>query len=276
VGPGRPLYLFVYDGAGKCMAQGSTSTFVGTNRLAVRVSNAPEPDLAPLSGDFSVYGGLYRPVHLIVTGGEHFALTDHGSSGVAWLQTSVTDSRAVLDVTAQVGNATHRTTRLALVAKVLDARGQEVAQSRQDLAAAGNATAPYFLRVTVPQPHLWNGRQDPYPYQAVLELLAGETVVDSVAQPLGLRYYSVDPDQGFFLNGRPYPLHGVNKHQDRFNKGWAVSGADLEEDVALITELGAVSSDSEGMADYTITAGDVEVGMLIKHNGKESHFSLRS
>jgi len=36
VGPGRPLYLFVYDGSGKCLAQGSTSTFVGTNRLAVK------------------------------------------------------------------------------------------------------------------------------------------------------------------------------------------------------------------------------------------------
>ena len=44
----------------------------GTNLLAVRVSNAPEPDIAPLSGDFSVYGGLYRPVHLIETGDGKF------------------------------------------------------------------------------------------------------------------------------------------------------------------------------------------------------------
>src|ERR1017187_3237610 len=55
----------------------------GTNLLAVRVSNAAEPDIAPLSGDFPVYGGLYRPVHLIMTGGENFTLTDHGSPGVA-------------------------------------------------------------------------------------------------------------------------------------------------------------------------------------------------
>ena len=61
----------------------------GTNLLAVRVDNTKFPDIAPLSGDFSVYGGLYRPVHLIVTGEENFALTDHGSPGVAWLQTSV-------------------------------------------------------------------------------------------------------------------------------------------------------------------------------------------
>jgi beta-galactosidase len=63
-------------------------------------------------------------------------------------------------------------------------------------------------------------------------------VVDSVEQPLGLRYYSVDPDKGFFLNGQPYHLHGVDRHQDRFNKGWAISEADLDEDISLIKEMG--------------------------------------
>jgi beta-galactosidase len=65
----------------------------GTNLLAVRVDNTKFPDIAPLSGDFSVYGGLYRPVHLIVTGEENFTPTDHASPGVAWLQTSVSKNR---------------------------------------------------------------------------------------------------------------------------------------------------------------------------------------
>ena len=43
----------------------------GTNLLAVRVDNTKSPDIAPLAGDFSVYGGLYRPVHLIVTDEEN-------------------------------------------------------------------------------------------------------------------------------------------------------------------------------------------------------------
>ena len=211
----------------------------GTNLLAVRVSNAPAPDIAPLSGDFSVYGGLYRSVHLIVTGDAHFALTDHGSSGVAWLQTSVTDTQAVLDVTAQVCNNARRTSHLTLVASVLDATGNQVAHVSQDLVAAKSVTAPYFLRLTLPRPHLWNGRKDPYLYTAIIELRAGDDVVDSIERPLGLRYYWVDPDKGFFLNGQPYHLHGVDKHQDRMGKGWAVSDADLEEDVSLIKELGA-------------------------------------
>jgi beta-galactosidase len=100
-------------------------------------------------------------------------------------------------------------------------------------------TAPYWLRVIVPHPHLWNGRPDPYLYKAVVELRSADGVVDSVEQPLGLRFYSVDPDKGFFLNGKPYHLHGVNRHQDRFNKGWAISEADMDEDLWLIKEIGA-------------------------------------
>ena len=211
----------------------------GTNLLAVRVSNKEEPDIAPLSGDFSVYGGLYRPVHLIETAAENFTLTDHGSPGVAWLQTSVTKQKAVLDVAAQISSGTRQKRPLTLIATVLDANGDQVADSRQQIVLATNVTAPYWLRVTVPHPHLWNGRQDPYLYKAVIELRSGDNVVDSVEQPLGLRFYSVDPDKGFFLNGKPYSLHGVDKHQDRFNKGWAVSNADLDEDMALIKEIGA-------------------------------------
>ena len=78
----------------------------GKNLLAVRVDNSKAPDIAPLAGDFSVYGGLYRPVHLIVTDDENFALTDHGSPGVVWSQTSVNETKAVLNVTAQVSNST--------------------------------------------------------------------------------------------------------------------------------------------------------------------------
>ena len=211
----------------------------GTNLLAVRVDNTKAPDIAPLSGDFSVYGGLYRPVHLIETAAEDFTLTDHGSPGVAWLQTKVTKKEAIIDVTAQISNGTKKNQFQTLIATVLDANGNPMARSEEKITLAPNVTSPYFLRVTVPHPHLWNGRKDPYLYKAVLELRSTNGIVDSVEQPLGLRFYSIDPDKGFFLNGKPYSLHGVDKHQDRWNKGWAVSEADLDEDISLIKEIGA-------------------------------------
>ena len=51
-----------------CFEITKTLSATGTNLLAVRVDNSKFPDIAPLEGEFSVYGGLYRPVHLIVTG----------------------------------------------------------------------------------------------------------------------------------------------------------------------------------------------------------------
>ena len=211
----------------------------GTNMLVVRVSNAPEPDVAPLSGDFPVYGGLYRPVHLIETSDEDFTLTDHASPGVAWLQTSVSRKQAILDVTAQISNGTRKRQPLTYVATVLDADGKTIASSAQSIVLESNVTVPFPLRVVVKHPHLWNGRKDPYLYKAVVELRSDSGVVDSVVQPLGLRFYRVDPDKGFFLNGKPYHLHGTDRHQDRPDKGWAISEADQDEDIALLKELGA-------------------------------------
>ncbi|HVU28733.1 MAG TPA: glycoside hydrolase family 2 TIM barrel-domain containing protein [Verrucomicrobiae bacterium] len=211
----------------------------GTNLLAVRVNNAWQPDIAPLSGDFSVYGGIYRPVHLIVTGEQNFTLTDHASPGVAWLQTSVSKKQAVLDVTAEISNGSKQKKELTLVASVLDANGFLVTSNKQSVVLAPNTSVPYPLQITLAKPRLWNGRADPYLYKAVVELRSTNGVVDSVEQPLGLRFYRVDPDKGFFLNGKSYPLHGVDRHQDRFNKGWAISEADMDDDVALIKELSA-------------------------------------
>ena len=213
----------------------------GTNLLAVRVSNAVEPDIAPLSGDFPVYGGLYRPAHLLVTGAENFTLTDHGSSGVAWLQTGVSETQAVLDVTAEISNGTKKKQPLTLVTRVLDADGREISATERKIILQPSATEPFNEKITLASPHLWNGRKDPYLYRAVAELRAGDVVVDSVEQPLGLRFYSVDPDKGFFLNGRPYHLHGVNRHQDRPDKGWAISEADMDEDISLLKEIGATA-----------------------------------
>jgi beta-galactosidase len=211
----------------------------GTNILAVRASNAEETDVAPLSGDFCVFGGLYRPVHLIETDETCFTLTDHGSPGVAWLQTSVTKKQALLDVTAQISNTATNKRPLTLVARVFDANGKEVATSSQPITLEPRVTAPFTLRVTVARPHLWNGRLDPYLYKAVVELRSTSELCDVVGQQVGLRYYSIDPDKGFFLNGKPYHLHGVNRHQDRLDKGWAVTEADQDEDMVLLKEIGA-------------------------------------
>jgi beta-galactosidase len=91
--------------------------------------------------------------------------------------------------------------------------------------------------VTLSSPHLWNGRADPYLYKAVVELRQGDTVIDRVEQPLGLRAIRIDRT-GFYLNGKLCSLRGVDVHQDRIGKGWAISDADQKEDIDLMLEMG--------------------------------------
>ncbi len=50
----------------------------------------------------------------------------------------------------------------------------------------------------------------------------------------------------------------------------------MEMPLDLAKQTGATYGDSEGMADYTIVAEGVEVGMLLKFNQEKTHFSLRS
>ena len=214
----------------------------GPNILAVRVSNAPETDVAPLSGDFCVFGGLYRPVHLVETDEISFTRTDHASSGVAWYQTRVTEEEALLDLTVQISNGTAQKEEGVVVAGIFDAAGNAVTSMETPVTLVPNVSAPFSFHVAVKHPHLWNGIKDPYLYKAVVELHTPAGVVrDAVARPLGLRFYRVDPEKGFLLNGSPYHLHGVNRHQDRWNKGWAISEADQREDLGFIRELGCTA-----------------------------------
>jgi beta-galactosidase len=66
-------------------------------------------------------------------------------------------------------------------------------------------------------------------------------VLDQVTETTGIRSFLIDDEQGFILNGKPYRLCGVNRHQDRENVGWAIGPKEHKEDFALIQEIGATA-----------------------------------
>ncbi|GAA3617227.1 glycoside hydrolase family 2 TIM barrel-domain containing protein [Flavivirga amylovorans] len=226
------------------------------NIVVVSVDNSKFTDIAPLGGDFNVYGGLYRSVFLIETAKVSFALTDHVSKGVTWLQSEVSDEKALLEVIGWISNGTSnglpfthfpkeigetiQEGRYLYRVKLLDHQDKEVAAKEIYINISPNLTAPYTLTLELQNPHLWHGTKDPYLYKAVAEVREpnGE-LVDRVTQNIGLRSFYIDAEKGFFLNDKPYRLRGVSKHQDRKDIGWAVSKEHLEEDIDLIKEMGA-------------------------------------
>lgn len=210
----------------------------GTNELCVRVDNSWVADIAPLAGDFTVFGGLYRPVELLVMPAVCINPLDYASPGVTLAQKSVNRERAEVEASVSVSRPSANDANVEISLQLLDAQGALVASNRCRVnwnGTSGLATAP----LNVIQPRLWQGIKDPYLYQVNVELMVGGRAVDRVTQSLGLRSVRMDPKLGFFLNDEPYPLRGVCRHQDREGKGWAVSEADEREDMAIIREMGA-------------------------------------
>jgi beta-galactosidase len=210
----------------------------GDNVIAVRVSNAPDPAIPPLEGDFTMFGGLYRGVRLLALNPVSISPMDDASPGVYVKQAAVSPTHADLQVTSKLRNGGAAPAQATVTCELLDANGQvlQTANATQPIESSGDADVVQWL--SIDQPHLWNGRKDPYLYRVRLTVAEGSQIVDRVIQPVGLRFFNVDPDMGFFLNGLSYPLHGVNRHQDRIDMGWAITSLQQREDFDLIMEMG--------------------------------------
>lgn len=207
------------------------------NRLLVKVNNALQLDVMPLVGDFNFYGGIYRDVKLIVTDPVHFSLTDYASPGVYLIQDKVNKEQADITVKALLSNASPSEQDLQVTVKIMDGEKTIIQQSTRAV-VKGNREQTASLALSIPNPHLWNGRQDPFMYQAVISLAAEGKELDKIVQPLGLRFYRIEAEKGFFLNGEPLKLHGVCRHQDRAERGNALYKEHHEEDAAIMAEMG--------------------------------------
>jgi beta-galactosidase len=220
----------------------------GENLLVVKADNSrPQPGsstaaVIPLSGDFFVFGGIYRNVSLVLTGPVHVDMLDYGGPGVYARAASINAADAAVEVSSRLVDDAAAGAAVRVEANIEDATGTIVASGAKELTLASNS--PHISTVSVslhiPHPRLWRGTRDPYLYHTILIIKSPSgAILDRVVQPLGLRTVAFDPNKGFFLNGEHVFLHGVSMHQDRPVKGWAISGEDQEQDFQILSDLGA-------------------------------------
>ncbi len=229
---GASMLADVYvNGTKVCTHKGGFSTFrvnitpfLKKNKatVAVMVDNSESNRIYPQTADFTFFGGLYRAVNLITVNSSHFDLDYYGGPGIAVTPVVNADGSADIAVQAYLTN-TNENCRVKFTTN-----GKTVIADK-------NGKANFHIE----KPHLWNGTADPYLYEMTASLIKGNEVVDTISQKYGIRSFSVDSEKGFFLNGKPYHLHGVSRHQDRLDKGWAISKSDHKEDMELIKEIGA-------------------------------------
>ena len=245
----------------------------GENVLAILCDNTYNDKRYPQTGDFIFYGGLYRYVKLISVPESHFSLEDHGSVGVYIDSKPVRGSAGIcsdsepvhgsagvcsdnepahssagicsdnepvhgeeqaevsgsVQLRALVQNPTdHETVGVS----ICDEKGLQVAE------CWNKAMPETSLYALIPNAKLWDGPKAPHLYTAHLTLLYMNEVVDELTVPFGIRSCALDPEKGFFLNGRSFPIRGVCRHQDYLYQGNALTKEDHERDARLIAEMG--------------------------------------
>lgn len=209
------------------------------NTITVKVSNSLHLDIMPLVGDFNMYGGIYRNVSLIVTDPIHISLTDYASSGVYLSQRNVSDKHADVVTTVVLSNDSNTPVDATMRLTVNDGH-KNIVSINNPIALAADSTTRATVNFGIDNPRLWDGIRDPFMYSASVELIGPDgTVYDRVDQPLGLRYYNVNANNGFTLNGKHMKLQGVCRHQDRAELGNALYPQHHAEDAAIINEMGA-------------------------------------
>lgn len=215
--------------------------FGSDNTLAVKVDNTVVDDVYPQMADFTFFGGIYRSVNLIVVNHLHFDLMDYGSQGVYIQQDKVTDEQASLTVRSKVVNDSEEDQKVRIWADIVDANDKVVAYAAKEVIVGAGVTETVEMPASINNPTLWNGKKNPYMYKVKVSLTSFNDTIDHLSIPIGIRYFKVDPEHGFFLNGEHLSLNGVSRHQDRKDMGWAITPKEQEEDMELIKEVGATS-----------------------------------
>lgn len=208
----------------------------GTNKLEVWVTNAYNPEILPISGDFNIYGGIHRPCHLLVTEQDCISPLFYASPGVFIHQDKVSEKQAQITVETML-SLRGKKQGLKVRTTIEDAKGNIISQNIEQNVTNENVKQPFVID----HPVLWNAKQNPYLYKVIVELLDASKVIDRVEQRTGLRYFSVDADKGFFLNGKYLDLYGFCLHEEVEGKGSALSAEDHERDMELVKESGATS-----------------------------------
>ena len=211
-----------HDGGYSTFRKDITGLLEDQNHLIVYVDNSVNTRVYPQKADFTFYGGIYRDVELLTVSKEHFDLDHFGGQGIR--VTPKVEGKDAKILVETWNNAPEAEVEVTLY----DAGDKVIAR--------GNGTK---AALQVENVHLWNGVKDPYLYTVKAVLKVNETVVDEITTTCGVRTFAFDPNTGFSLNGKPYPLHGVSRHQDFKGIGNAITREHHEKDMELIREVGA-------------------------------------
>ncbi|HDQ45466.1 MAG TPA: glycoside hydrolase family 2 protein, partial [bacterium] len=199
----------------------------GDNVIAVRVDATME------EGWFYEGAGIYRHVWLTKTHPLHVAR--HGT----FVTTEIQEEFADVSVLTTVLNASAEKAGFRIEHTILGPSGEEAAACEVfPLLLNPGEKGEFPAGLIVKNPQLWS-MESPRLYTLVTTLRCGDAVTDRYETTFGIRSVHFDPNEGFFLNGRPVRLKGTNNHQDHAGVGTAIPDALQAFRIARLKEMGS-------------------------------------
>ena len=255
--PGRRYYLKV-DAASKAATVNLNGKEVGSheggytaftmditdvvqkeNVIEITVDNSRK-DITPISADFTFWGGIYRDVWLISTAEQHFNMANMGSDGVFVSTPQVNEENGVIKVRSEVTNDASKDATLEVRNTIYSPDGQVVQTMKKKLKLKAGETRTFEnTSKDIVHPSLWTPETPSlYVVKTVLVDSKSGRQLDERTHKTGFRWFTFDGNKGFSLNGKPYKLRGLNRHQDQAPAGVALDDEAHRRDIALMKELG--------------------------------------
>lgn len=208
------------------------------NVIALMVNNAPNLFVPPLDIGYTIYGGIYRNVHLMTLDKCHFSMNDYGASGVYVTMPNLENQLPVIKVKVNISNESPINQKITISNKLLDPEYYLIDNFDQEVNINGNQDSVFHMNShTIKSPELWSP-EFPYLYRLETKIIINGATVDSIYNSVSFKQYRFDADSGFILNGKKYILKGTNRHQDMMGKGSALTEADHERDLQIIKNMG--------------------------------------
>ena len=210
----------------------------GDNLIAVMVDNSHNPVIAPLAIGYALYGGIYRDVWLIRTSAAHFDPTYFGADALFFRTPEVSEERANFMVRGQLAPLESANEAIRVVQVLKSPEGKIVWEDRRDFSATAGESIRFSFSGTLENPVLWSP-ESPSLYQLESSIYVDGDLTDVLRNRTGFRWFELDSEEGFLLNGKPYELKGTNRHQDVMGLGDALDNSFHRKDLSWIKEMGA-------------------------------------
>ncbi len=183
----------------------------GNNLLKVKVDHSRYIDSRWYSGS-----GIYRKVKFVTKNKLHIPIW-----GTFVTTPKVSKSSATIDAKVKVKNNFDIDKNFNIVFEIFNKKGVAVSTTKENLSVKAGTEAEFQLQQEVSNPQLW-GVDNPYLYQAMVNIEQQGEIVDREVVPIGIRSIKFNADKGFFLNGENMKIKGVCLHHDAGLVGAAV------------------------------------------------------